>query len=29
VVKSGDLTELKEEIKRVLEKKAQRRAAGI
>ncbi|CAH2032598.1 response regulator [Trichlorobacter ammonificans] len=29
VVKSGDLTELKEEIKRVLEKKAQRRAAGL
>lgn len=29
VVKSGDLTELKEEIRRVLEKKAQRRAAGI
>ncbi len=29
VVKSGDLTELKEEVKRVLEKKAQRRAAGL
>jgi len=28
VVKSGDLTELKEEVRRVLEKKAQRRAAG-
>lgn len=29
VVKSGDLTELKEEIRRVLEKKAQRKAAGL
>lgn len=29
VVKSGDLTELKEEIKRVLAKKAQKRAAGM
>jgi len=29
VVKSGDLTELKEEVRRVLEKKAQRRAAGL
>ncbi len=29
VVKSGDLTELKEEIKRVLAKKAQRKAAGL
>ena len=29
VVKSGDLTELKEEIKRVLAKKAQRRSAGL
>lgn len=29
VVKSGDLTELKEEVKRVLDKKAQRRAAGL
>lgn len=29
VVKSGDLTELKEEIRRVLAKKAQRKAAGL
>ncbi len=29
VVKSGDLTELKEEIKRVLAKKAQRKATGL
>jgi DNA-binding NtrC family response regulator len=29
VVKSGDLTELKEEIKRVLAKKAQKKAAGM
>lgn len=29
VVKSGDMTELKEEVKRVLDKKAQRRAAGL
>lgn len=29
VVKSGDLTELKEEIKRVLAKKAQKKAAGL
>ncbi len=29
VVKSGDLTELKEEIKRVLAKKAQRKASGM
>lgn len=29
VVKSGDLTELKEEIKRVLAKKAQKRSVGL
>jgi len=29
VVKSGDLTELKEEVRRVLEKKSQRKAAGL
>lgn len=29
VVKSGDLTELKEEIKRVLNKRAQRRSMGL